>query len=279
MPLRSNRPFIELSNLLEFKITLANSGSFEKVTLGTDRSSINRLYVIPNSSKADGSWIVNHSVSSNEKIPLRPGWIYFIPGDISLEFHFAPGFEISAIHFSLETYPGFDIFSDAASVLKTDGFQELNGFIHENCQEQNDLGKISALRSAYLYLASSFCHESLTDFQKFQQSASEFKEVFEYIRKHASAQLRQKELAENFGMRRDQLRKRFLRKTGIQLKAYLDQVLIKRASERLLYSNELIYVIAEELGFSNEYYFSNFFKRHTGQAPSHFRKNTLKGSF
>ena len=46
-------------------------------------------------------------------------------------------------------------------------------------------------------------------------------------------------------------------------------------SRYLLCSPLSIREIAEHFRFSSEYYFSNFFKRHTGTTPSAFRKANL----
>ena len=55
----------------------------------------------------------------------------------------------------------------------------------------------------------------------------------------------------------------------------LQKELIAQTSRYLLCSPLSIREIAEHFRFSSEYYFSNFFKRHTGTTPSAFRKANL----
>ncbi|NSW89572.1 MAG: helix-turn-helix transcriptional regulator [Firmicutes bacterium] len=48
-------------------------------------------------------------------------------------------------------------------------------------------------------------------------------------------------------------------------------MIIHKAKEELLTSNSSIKEIAYKLKFSDEFYFSRFFKKHTGIPPSKYR--------
>jgi AraC-like DNA-binding protein len=65
----------------------------------------------------------------------------------------------------------------------------------------------------------------------------------------------------------------FKKETGIQLKKFIDQEIYKTAIRMLKYSDDSIHEIAEKLGFSDQFTFSHFFKRVSGESPKQFRNS------
>lgn len=64
--------------------------------------------------------------------------------------------------------------------------------------------------------------------------------------------------------------------TGMPTKSYINYLKMKKAKELLKDTNLTVAEITEKLGFSGEYYFSQFFKREEGYPPGVFRKNVQK---
>ncbi|AEM69514.1 transcriptional regulator, AraC family [Allomuricauda ruestringensis DSM 13258] len=60
---------------------------------------------------------------------------------------------------------------------------------------------------------------------------------------------------------------------GVNAKHLIDEQLVMRARHNLKFSDKTIKEIGYELGFSSPDYFSYFFKKHTGTAPSQLRKS------
>jgi len=56
----------------------------------------------------------------------------------------------------------------------------------------------------------------------------------------------------------------------------IHQYIISEAKVLLTSSNKKITEIASELNFNDQYYFSNFFKKHTGLNPSGFKEKNKK---
>lgn len=79
-------------------------------------------------------------------------------------------------------------------------------------------------------------------------------------------------VAERYKMNYTQFIKRFKKVTNMTPSEYITFLKIQKAKSLLAESDLLIKEIAAECGFSNEYYFSNFFKKHTAVSPLHFRK-------
>ena len=80
------------------------------------------------------------------------------------------------------------------------------------------------------------------------------------------------ELAALRKTRRETFTRKFTAATGITPKELLTQAVLNRAGNLLLRGNYRVREVAFELGFSNEFYFSRFFKKHTGMPPHRFKE-------
>ena len=78
-------------------------------------------------------------------------------------------------------------------------------------------------------------------------------------------------LAEESGLSYVQFLRRFKAYTGLTPSDYLTSVRLQKAKMLLSNSTLLVREIAYACGFENEYYFSNFFKKHTATSPTAFR--------
>ena len=103
--------FLETNNHLSININHCNWGSFEELLHSQDQTPHNRLYFISSDSPCANSYICNHADNS-KRYSLEAGTIFFIPGHYDLEYAFYPELVFTAIHFRLELFTGFDIFSD-----------------------------------------------------------------------------------------------------------------------------------------------------------------------
>ena len=69
-----------------------------------------------------------------------------------------------------------------------------------------------------------------------------------------------------------QFLRRFKAYTGLTPAKYVNALKMKKARELLADSRLQIKEISEKLGFENEYYFSNFFKKNMNVSPTAYRK-------
>ena len=95
-----------------------------------------------------------------------------------------------------------------------------------------------------------------------------------YIRDNLSSQLRLDNLASISFVSKSQLRNKFRSETGITLGRYIDEQLILEAQRRLCQTEDAISKISFDLGFCDQFYFSNRFSRRCGIAPQVYRKRT-----
>ena len=84
------------------------------------------------------------------------------------------------------------------------------------------------------------------------------------------------ELAAVRGMTRETFSRKFSASLGMTPKQFLTRTLLNRACALLLRGNRLAREVALELGFTNEFYFSRFFRKQTGIPPHRFRKIYLE---
>ena len=80
------------------------------------------------------------------------------------------------------------------------------------------------------------------------------------------------ELSKEAGLSYVQFLRRFKAYTGLTPAKYVNVLKMKKARELLADSRLQIKEISEKLGFENEYYFSNFFKKNMNVSPTAYRK-------
>ena len=64
----------------------------------------------------------------------------------------------------------------------------------------------------------------------------------------------------------------FSKLIGISPLQYLNKRRIEKAQELLIGTHDTLYLIARQVGFSDEYYFSRIFKKTVGISPDKYRK-------
>ena len=69
-----------------------------------------------------------------------------------------------------------------------------------------------------------------------------------------------------------QLTRLFIAHESINAKQFITEVKTKKIAEFILDENLSLQEISKRMGFSNEYYFNSFFKKHFGLPPANYRK-------
>jgi two-component system response regulator YesN len=81
-------------------------------------------------------------------------------------------------------------------------------------------------------------------------------------------------VAEAVGLSPSYFSAAFKREMKENFSDYLTKVRIRRAKELLCCTTKLIYEIAYDVGFRDYRYFSQIFKKQTGQTPRQFQNST-----
>jgi AraC-like DNA-binding protein len=79
------------------------------------------------------------------------------------------------------------------------------------------------------------------------------------------------EMAEYCYLSDDQFRRRFVKRTGMKPKEYLDRIKMQQAAELLVNSSRSIADTAEQLGYLDPFHFSRRFKAVIGMSPKQYR--------
>lgn len=111
---------------------------------------------------------------------------------------------------------------------------------------------------------------------EFQYRSAFLDRVFEIVAGREGKYITVNEVAEAMGYSAKYASERFRKEAGCRLKKYLDEERFKHAGLLLSFSDASISSIADQLGFSDVYAFSRFFKNRAKQSPRRFRECRLK---
>lgn len=100
--------------------------------------------------------------------------------------------------------------------------------------------------------------------------------ITNYIQEHMKRGLTVEKLAAELFMETKAFAYLFTKIMGVSPKKYLVTATVRKAEELLMDSDRTIGEVAFEVGFEDPLYFSRVFRKHTGYAPSEFRKRVGK---
>ena len=118
--------------------------------------------------------------------------------------------------------------------------------------------------------------ENQYKYLKFPIQKKRSEQIRVYLEEHFAQTLKIETIAQHFGISRGYLMKIFKDDFGLSPMAYQNQIRIQKAKELLRDTNEEIYMIAEQVGFCDAYYFSKKFKRFTGMRPLEYRRSIAR---
>ncbi|MDW2798467.1 helix-turn-helix domain-containing protein [Clostridium boliviensis] len=95
--------------------------------------------------------------------------------------------------------------------------------------------------------------------------------INDFIHKHYREEITRNEIAGQFYLTPSYLAKLYKRKTGVNIKDYINEYRIEKAKELLKSGVCNVGDVAEKVGFDNFSYFSTLFKKITGVSPKEYR--------
>ncbi len=109
--------------------------------------------------------------------------------------------------------------------------------------------------------------------EEVQKSQTLIEKINAYIREHYSENIGRNEIGAAFFLVPEYLAKMYKKKTGQNLKDFINEYRLSQAKRLLKNSDMKVSDVAMEVGFDNFSYFSTLFKQHTGMTPNEYRKN------
>lgn len=115
----------------------------------------------------------------------------------------------------------------------------------------------------------------IRDLSSFEKPAKKvIIQIEQYVDFHIEERITRENIARAVSFSEDYISKLFKRETGNSLSEYIMSRKIERAKELIEKNEEPIGYIAARLGYSSFSYFSEVFKKFTGELPSEYKRNS-----
>ena len=212
-------------------------------------------------------------INNGKHYPLRAGDTYLLEPGSSHEYFSDQRDPMQKYWVNFKSDLFFDILK-AYSLSDVTVFQGVD--LSENFQKLFALEQISTENQAIFKQASVILFEmfmrlaELTD-KAVEQDTLAYK-IRSYLDRALTAKISLKEIQDSLFISRSKLIRAFKKEYGVTPYDYLLEEKIKLAKQLLRNTDYSVRSIAERLDFSDEHYFSGFFKKKVGLTPSEYRK-------
>ena len=126
---------------------------------------------------------------------------------------------------------------------------------------------VDMIRWVNFLLEKTFTYE-----EEVAKSATIIDKIQSYVQEHYAENIGRSEIAAELFLTPEYLAKLYKKKTGMNLKDYINEYRIKRAKQLLKLEGISISDVAEMVGFDNFSYFSTVFKKATGMSPKEYKR-------
>lgn len=225
----------------------------------------NRLYLIEN-----GTGVLS---TEKETLILEPGKAYLLPAGLPCSYHCDENLSLLFFHFNLSQPNQFDLMRNFDRLAVVDFPLDRFAHLREIC------GK-----SSYADAFEVTCSINNIVLEMNRKHRFHWDEIPAYsncvantianINGSLSAQLRIDELAQQCYISRSYLARQFRKEVGITIKQYINMQLINSAQWQLCNTDASVEKISSDLGFCNQFYFSECFKKHCRVSPLQYRNGT-----
>jgi len=210
---------------------------------------------------------------------LEPGQVWFLPGNTPVERRCKEECEVLFFKLSCEWLPGVDPLLDwpGREPRKISGFDPAEWRRWLKPDRTIGVAGLLELRGRLLSWMAVAVPEIDEVITRHLETHTQFTEVFKFIERNLGADLRLGPLAKTYGTTLDAFSMAFSRSTGMSPKDFLTRRLNQEALQWVINSDLKMKEIADKLRFSDEYYFSRFFKKLNGCSPAAYRRRWLRG--
>ena len=230
-------------------------------------SPYNRLYFI-----LDGEGYIENG---KHKVTLEKGKVYLIPIHSTYNYICMDSLEKFYLHFRMEIFNGFDIFQELAQCEELPIAMELMDELITKTRSDK-LADIICCKYSFLQIIMSFILDSSQNIEAQIPIAQKYKRIFEYMKQNNYINISTSNLSDLMNITTAKLTKDFKQDTGSTIKRFVDDKIIQLSKDKLLLTKLTVKEIAYAQGFSDEFYFSKFFKKKVGLSPREYRtKNRI----
>lgn len=225
----------------------------------------NRLYLI-----REGRGLLS---AGGSQVILEPGKAYLLPAGVPCSYSCEGTLSLLFFHFDLLREDQSDLLERVTCLPVTDyPTERIDGL----CNVCSGSGYSHALRIMHaiqgILLEMSESYPLHWDDLPLYSACVE--QTISQIHRELSAQLRIETLAKSRFVSQSYLSRKFRQEVGMPIKRYIHMQLINTAQWQLSNTDASIEKISADLGFCNQFYFSDFFKKHCRVSPLQYRNGT-----
>lgn len=225
----------------------------------------NRLYLIES-----GSGVLS---AGGQELVLEPGNAYLLPADLPCSYRCDDSLSLLFFHFNLVQGNQVDLMRQVKFPARVRFSAERFAYLREICEKSSYTDAfevICNIQSIVLEMSRTygFNWDALPVYSHCVSTA------ISTIHQQLSAQLRIEDIAKECFISRSYLARQFKKEVGMTIKQYILMQLINSAQWQLSHTDTSVEKISHDLGFCNQFYFSECFKKHCRVSPLQYRNGT-----
>lgn len=225
----------------------------------------NRLYLIES-----GTGVLS---TEQEEVILEPGKAYLLPAGLPCSYHCNGSLSQLFFHFELTQPDQFDLMHNATALGITEYPPERFAQLRRLCEGTGYTEAFEIICAVY-NIVLEMNRENLFRWDEAPAYSPCVASTIKAIKENLSAQLRIDDLSQQAFVSRSYLARQFRKEVGVTIKQYVHQQLINAAQWRLSHTDASVEKISNDLGFCNQFYFSECFKKHCRVSPLQYRHGT-----
>lgn len=203
---------------------------------------------------------------------LLPNHAYLIPAHKTYDLQCMEPTTLLYVHFSYQLTNGSDLFDSLVDCISIPlkPFEHMLDFFQPSDLKAHD---IMSLKSLLYSLIGQVMESHNITYELAVPTYSELiLHALQYINQNLSAKLQVSEIAKNLNYNPNYLSKKFYEECNVTIKKHISTLLYQKALLLLTMENMTIKEVAEQLKFSDPYYFSRFFKKYHLASPDYFTR-------
>lgn len=264
---RKNR-LLTRHSLLHLRLSHAAIGTYP-IHSRKNTMTVNRLLMIFEASGRDESHI--RDSGPGKLFPLQAGFLYFIPCGHEIDIKLSDDLFFVSLQFNLDLFYGFDVFKNygKCAMIKN---PTLVAEVKKLINREDEIKTLCRINEIIFNLCVSLLSDRPDKIRRDNVNRLKYEPLLDFLKKSGDATATVEKLADMNKMRRDVFSRNFTRDMGITPKDFISSILMRKASEMLLMPGISVRAVSAKLKFSSEYYFSRFFKKHSGMPPKSFQR-------
>jgi AraC family transcriptional regulator, transcriptional activator for feuABC-ybbA operon len=225
----------------------------------------------------------------NKRYQVKEGMLFYIRPNVrhSIEWSAEDPASFLTVHFSCGRVGFMDgkwSIKDEEEMFLLHSGQELKDFYYIEDIFYKTVDSWNSKQPGYEFIANTMFQQLLIaiyqNINKLNQNhATSLKvgKIIEYMHQNINGRVNLTELSELVNMSATYLSRAFKETTGYSVIEYFNKIKIDKSKEILIEGDKKVKEVAQELGFTDEFYFSRIFKKNEGVSPSEYYSSNVHG--